>query len=96
MHYDERFVKSSRKNRRCEGCEGFVTIAIGDPYWSCWYADGGDAGRYAMCVACHDHLYGGNGAEPCKSCNEYLQHNGTIGDVRECIRESSIAQQEVR
>jgi len=62
--FREQLVKHSRKNRRCVGCDNFVTIKAGDPYYSCWYADGGDAYGYAMCVPCREHM------DQCKECSE--------------------------
>lgn len=84
-HYSERLVKSSKHDRRCAGCDNFKTIAKGQSYWSCWFADGGDCGKYSLCVECHDHLYGSESQKPCASCNKDMQHDGEVPrSVREC------------
>lgn len=82
--YRESFVKASRKNRRCVGCDNFATIAIGDSYWSCFSAgiDGFDAGGFALCVPCQEHL------EICDDCKNVSTTYGIQG-VRECIKETA-------
>ncbi len=82
-HFEERYVKQSQKNRRCVGCDNFVTIAKGDSYWACWYADGGDAGRYAMCEPCHDHV------QDCKECKEAWADESP-GGIHECRKEQTL------
>lgn len=82
--FREKFIKRSQKNRRCVGCDNFVTIRIGDPYYSCFFADGGDSGSYAMCEPCHDH------ANDCKECRE-AWNDGEPRGIHECRRESEKA-----
>ena len=76
--YSETFVKASKKNRRCAGCDNFVTISIGDAYWSCFWAEGGEALRYGLCVPCHEHL------RTCKACREAIADGCGLRDIREC------------
>lgn len=79
--YSEKFIKKSQKNRRCPGCDNFVTILVGDPYWNCFSAGGGfDAGGFSICVPCHDHL------QVCDEC-QYIATTDGIQGVRECINE---------
>lgn len=75
MIYHETHIQRSQKNRRCVGCENFVTIAVGEPYWSCFCADGGESNRYAMCDPCMAHL------KECKECQEVIK-DGDCPDIR--------------
>lgn len=87
-YYDEKLVKRSQRGRRCIGCENFPTIAKGDSYYSCWFADGGEWGRYALCVECHDHLYGSESQKACESCKSVMERDGEVPrSIRECRRE---------
>lgn len=71
-------VGASRKVRRCEGCNGFATINVGDRYYSIFYADGSDCSRYAMCAPCYEH------AQSCDECMRAWIENESPHGVSEC------------
>lgn len=73
--YREKIIKSSRKVRRCVGCDNFPTIKIGDPYYDCFSTEP-DPGGFALCVPCHDHL------DKCDECQDVAREG--IRGVREC------------
>ena len=85
--FRSKFIKAARKNHRCAGCDNFVTIAIGQPYYSCFFADRNDACGYGMCVPCWDHVH------DCKECMEAWL-DGSPHWIYECRQETAKAKME--
>lgn len=76
MFYSEKYIKHSRKDRRCVGCDRRITIRVGDPYWSCFSVESYAVG-YAMCVACREHV------SICDECTEAWREGDPSG-IEEC------------